>query len=89
MPTNLARRLTICSKKCPCFARTNGENIARFGAVEAAELAGVHDMVLRVPQGYDTPLGNDGAGLSGGQCLRSGWRAVWRSRADRAGRARR
>jgi ATP-binding cassette, subfamily C, bacterial exporter for protease/lipase len=49
------------------------ENIARFGpldadkVVAAARAAGVHDLVLKLPQGYDTPLGPDGAGLSGGQ----------------------
>jgi PrtD family type I secretion system ABC transporter len=49
------------------------ENISRFGAVDAdqvvaaARLAGVHELVLNLPQGYDTRLGPDGAGLSGGQ----------------------
>ena len=49
------------------------ENIARFGpldatqVVAAAQAAGVHDLVLQLPQGYDTLLGPDGAGLSGGQ----------------------
>ncbi len=52
---------------------TVAENIARFGTLDpaqvvaAAQAAGVHDMVLKLPQGYDTPLGPDGAGLSGGQ----------------------
>ena len=52
---------------------TVAENIARFGAVDAeqvvaaARAAGVHDLVLSLPQGYDTRLGPDGAGLSGGQ----------------------
>lgn len=52
---------------------TVAENIARFGVVDAdkvvaaARAAGVHDLVLKLPQGYDTPLGPDGAGLSGGQ----------------------
>lgn len=60
------------------FAGTVGENIARFGAVdaerviEAARRAGVHDMVLRLPKGYDTPLRDSGEGLSGGQKQRLG-----------------
>lgn len=55
------------------FAGTIAENIARFGEaqaeliVEAAKLAGVHELILQMPQGYDTLLGDNGAGLSGGQ----------------------
>lgn len=60
------------------FAGTVSENIARFGEVEpdkvilAAKQAGVHEMILRLPEGYDTLLGDDGAGLSGGQKQRLG-----------------
>lgn len=60
------------------FDGTVAENIARFGEldspriVRAAQIAGVHDMVLRLPQGYDTPLGAGGSSLSGGQRQRVG-----------------
>jgi PrtD family type I secretion system ABC transporter len=55
------------------FAGTVAENIARLGAVdsakavEAAELAHAHEMILRLPDGYDTEIGDAGAMLSGGQ----------------------
>ncbi len=60
------------------FAGTVAENIARFGDVDsekvilAAKRAGVHDMILHLPKGYDTVLTDGGGGLSGGQKQRLG-----------------
>ncbi len=60
------------------FSGTVSENIARFGdvdpekVVQAAKRAGVHDMILHFAAGYDTMLGDGGAGLSGGQKQRIG-----------------
>jgi len=52
---------------------TIAENIARFGEVnseaviEAAQKVGIHQMILRMPKGYDTSIGEAGGFLSGGQ----------------------
>jgi ATP-binding cassette subfamily C protein EexD len=60
------------------FDGTINENIARFGEVEpekvvqAAKDAGVHEMILRLPEGYDTVIGQSGGVLSGGQRQRVG-----------------
>ncbi len=60
------------------FEGTISENIARFGEVDpnqvvtAARMADVHDLILRLPQGYDTHIGASGGNLSGGQRQRIG-----------------
>ncbi|MCU1727695.1 type I secretion system permease/ATPase [Pseudomonas sp. 7P_10.2_Bac1] len=60
------------------FAGTIAQNIARFAEVDsdkvlaAAQLAGVHQLIVQMPEGYDTRLGEGGAGLSGGQKQRIG-----------------
>jgi len=54
------------------------ENIARFGDVDmaqveaAAKLVGVHELIVSLPEGYNSPVGRDGAMLSGGQRQRVG-----------------
>ena len=60
------------------FDGSIADNIARMGKVDseaviaAAEAAGLHEMILRFPQGYDTPIGEGGGLLSGGQRQRIG-----------------
>jgi ATP-binding cassette subfamily C exporter for protease/lipase len=55
------------------FEGTIAENIARFGEIDADKViaatrsAGLHEMVLRFPKGYDTSIGEAGGLLSGGQ----------------------
>ncbi|WBU55368.1 type I secretion system permease/ATPase [Paracoccus sp. SCSIO 75233] len=61
------------------FDGTIGENIARMAEnpndadiIAAAKAAAAHEMIIKLPKGYDTPLGADQAQLSGGQIQRIG-----------------
>ena len=59
------------------MAGTVAENIARFepdadtaAVIAAAKTVGVHDLIVRLPSGYDTPIGEQGSALSAGQAQR-------------------
>ena len=60
------------------FTGTLAENIAQFGEIDptqliaTAKMAGIHDMILRMPDGYNTMTGEQGMALSGGQKQRIG-----------------
>lgn len=79
----LARFIGYMPQTPSLFPGSVKDNISRFagalgvsapeidaGAVRAAQAAGAHEMILKLPQGYDTELGPLGAGLSAGQAQR-------------------
>lgn len=78
-PERLGRWIGYLPQAVALFDGTVAENIARlqsdidpFDIVEAARAAGAHDMILRLPQGYDTRLSFGAGRLSGGQSQRIG-----------------
>ena len=73
-PSWLRRQIGVVLQENVLFNRSVRENIALADpalpmekVVEAAKLAGAHEFICRMPQGYDTVIGERGVSLSGGQ----------------------
>jgi len=75
---SLGKHLGYLPQEIELFDGSIAENIARIGEVDsdqviqAAEAAGLHQMILRFPNGYDSRVGQGGSFLSGGQRQRIG-----------------
>ena len=82
-PETLSEHIGFMPQEAALFTGTVKENIARFrnrlgedpvlvdaDAIAAAKAAGAHELIQRLPSGYDTPLGLGGRGLSAGQSQR-------------------
>ncbi|WP_256470511.1 type I secretion system permease/ATPase [Alkalimarinus coralli] len=73
-PAWLRRQIGVVLQENVLFNRSVKENIALADpslpmerVIQAAQLAGAHDFILQLPEGYDTVVGEQGASLSGGQ----------------------
>jgi len=78
-PDVLSQHIGYLPQKVSLFDGTIAENIARLAqapdaaaVVAAAKRAAVHDMIVEMPAGYDTPVASTGSRLSGGQIQRIG-----------------
>ncbi|AVF02318.1 MULTISPECIES: type I secretion system permease/ATPase [Devosia] len=77
-PDQLGPKMGYLPQDVELFEGTVARNIARFGEVDnaailaAAQRAGAHDMILGLPEGYETQLGPNGSYVSAGQRQRIG-----------------
>lgn len=75
---DLGKNIGYLPQDVELFSGSIAENIARFSKssdekiIEAAMLAGVHEMIQKMPDGYNTQIGEGGQALSGGQRQRIG-----------------
>jgi ATP-binding cassette subfamily C protein len=74
IPEDFGRHIGYLPQDVELFAGTVAQNIARFNRdpkseeiIAAAKAANVHEMILQLPDGYETQVGEAGAALSGGQ----------------------
>jgi len=85
-PDLLGRHIGYLPQDVELLAGTVAQNIARFepqtdneAVIAAAKAVGVHDLIVRLPAGYDTQIGEQGSALSAGQAQRVALaRAVYR-----------
>src|SRR5215813_161795 len=85
-PDALGHHIGYLPQDVELLSGTVAENIARFepspdneAVIAAAKAVGVHDLIVRLPAGYDTQIGEQGSALSAGQAQRVALaRAVYR-----------